>query len=107
MATSASKVLLTGANGFLASHIVQELIKQGCHIVGTVRTEEKAQNVISLHPSWKDHITWVYIADIGAAHAYDEVFQAGPFNYIIHTASPVDFSVTDFEAQMIAPAVKG
>ena len=107
MAISANKVLLTGANGFLASHILQQLIAQNYHIVGTVRSEEKAQNVISLHPSWKEHITWVYIKDIGAAHAYDEVFQRGPFDYIIHTASPVDFSVTDFETQMIDPAVKG
>jgi nucleoside-diphosphate-sugar epimerase len=107
MATSAGKVLLTGANGFVASHIVQGLIARNYHIVGTVRSEKKAQDVIALHPSWKKHITWVYIADIGIAGAYNEVFKTGPFDYIIHNASPVDFTVTDFQRAMIDPAVIG
>jgi hypothetical protein len=104
---SAGRVLLTGSNGFTASHIVQGLIARNYHIVGTVRSDKKAQDVIALHPSWKDHITWVCIADIGVADAYDEVFKDGPFDYIIHNASPVDFTVTDFQRSMIDPAVKG
>jgi nucleoside-diphosphate-sugar epimerase len=107
MSTSAGRVLLTGANGFVASHIVQGLIAQGYHVVGTVRSKAKAEEVVALHPSWKCHITWVYIADIGAANAYDEAFKTGPFDYIIHNASPVDFTVTDLQGQMIDPAVKG
>jgi nucleoside-diphosphate-sugar epimerase len=107
MSTSAGRVLLTGANGFVAAHIVQGLIAQGYHVVGTVRSKAKAEDVVALHPSWKRHITWVYIADIGAANAYDEAFRTGPFDYIIHNASPVDFTVTDLQGQMIDPAVKG
>jgi nucleoside-diphosphate-sugar epimerase len=107
MATSAGRVLLTGANGFVASHIVQGLIARNYHVVGTVRSEKKARDVIALHPSWKDHITWAYIADIGIADAYDEVFKIGPFDYIIHNASPVDFTITDFQGGMIDPAIIG
>lgn len=107
MTASTGRVLLTGANGFVASHIVQGLIARDYHIVGTVRSEEKARDVIALHPSWKDHITWAYIADIGVADAWDEIFKSGPFDYIIHNASPVDFTVKDFQRAMIDPAVKG
>ncbi|KAF2821714.1 NAD(P)-binding protein [Ophiobolus disseminans] len=107
MASSSGTVLLTGANGFVAAHIVQGLIERNYHIVGTVRSEKKAQDVIALHPSWKKHITWVYIADIGARGAYDDVFKTGPFDYIIHNASPVDFTVTDYQGAMVGPAVRG
>jgi nucleoside-diphosphate-sugar epimerase len=107
MSNPTGKVLLTGANGFVASHIIQGLIAQDYHIVGTVRSERKAQAVIAVHPSWEDHITWAYIADIGATNAYEEVFQSGPFDYVIHNASPVDFTATDFQREMIDPAVKG
>jgi nucleoside-diphosphate-sugar epimerase len=103
----AGRVLLTGANGFVAAHIVEGLIANNYHIVGTVRSEAKAKEVIALHPSWKSHITWAFITDIGVANAYNEVFKMGPFDYIIHNASPVDFSVTDFQGQMIDPAVRG
>ncbi|EAT90059.1 hypothetical protein HBI56_043960 [Parastagonospora nodorum] len=107
MAASTGRVLLTGANGFVASHIVQGLIKRNYHIVGTVRSEQKARDVIALHPSWKDHITWANIADIGVTDVWEEVFKSGPFDYIIHNASPVDFTVKDFQLAMIDPAVKG
>jgi nucleoside-diphosphate-sugar epimerase len=107
MSASADRVLLTGANGFVAAHIVEGLITQGFHIVGTVRSRAKAEEVVALHPSWKRHITWVCIVDIGATNAYDEAFRMGPFDYIIHNASPVDFTVTDLQGQMIDPAVKG
>jgi nucleoside-diphosphate-sugar epimerase len=107
MAVSTGRVLLTGANGFVASHIVQGLIARNYHIVGTVRSEQKARDVIALHPSWKDHITWAYIADIGVTDVWEEVFKSGPFDYIIHNASPVDFTVKDFQLAMIDPAVKG
>jgi nucleoside-diphosphate-sugar epimerase len=107
MAASAGTVLLTGANGFVASHIVQGLIALNYHIVGTVRSEKKGQDVILLHPSWKNHITWVCIPDIGIAGVYDDVFKIGPFDYIIHNASPVDFTVTDLQRAMIDPAVIG
>jgi nucleoside-diphosphate-sugar epimerase len=89
MVSPKGSVLLTGANGFVASHIVAGLIALEYHIVGTVRSEKKAQNVIALHPDWKQHITWAYISDIGLPSAFDEVFKnMGPFDYVIHNAYP-------------------
>jgi nucleoside-diphosphate-sugar epimerase len=108
MVSPQGRVLLTGANGFLGSHIVAGLIAKDFHIVGTVRSEKKAQDIIDLHPDWKSHITWAYIKDIGSPNAFDEVFQnMGPFDYVIHNASPVDFTVSDFQKEMIDPAVRG
>lgn len=33
-----SKVLVTGATGFIASHVIQELLNRGYSVVGTVRS---------------------------------------------------------------------
>lgn len=91
----AGNVLLTGANGFLASQVLSGLIERNYHVIATVRSAKKGQEIINLHPTWKDSITFAYIADIAAPNAYDEVLKDHTFDYIIHTASPVDFTITD------------
>lgn len=39
---SGSLILVTGASGFIASHIVDQLLLAGYHVRGTVRDEKKA-----------------------------------------------------------------
>lgn len=75
----------------------------------SVRTEAKAQQILALHPSWKSQLSFVYIADIVIEGVFDDVFLKAnqPFDYIIHTASPVNFAVTDFQTELIDPAVQG
>lgn len=52
---------------------------------------------------------FVYIADIAAPGAFIEIFKSEKtgFDYIIHTASPVTFSVNDVKKDLIDPAVQG
>ena len=38
-----SLVLVTGATGFMASHIIDQLLLAGYHVRGTVRDEKKAK----------------------------------------------------------------
>ena len=75
----------------------------------SVRSEAKAQEILDLHPSWKGKVTFVVVKDITPPGAFDEVFkqEKNGFDYIIHTASPVNFSVTDFQKDLIDPAVQG
>lgn len=51
----------------------------------------------------------MYIPDISAERAYEKVYPKGGdgFDYIIHTASPVDFHVTDLQSGLIHPAIQG
>lgn len=107
MASSLGKVLLTGANGFVASHILEGLVERNYHIVATVRSEDKAKEILTLHPSWERHITFVYIPDITREGAYDETFATADFDYIIHNASPLNFSATDIHEEIIRPAIEG
>jgi hypothetical protein len=74
-----------------------------------VRSKSKAQQMLDLHPSWESQVTFASIADIAEDGAFEEVFkhEGRGFDYIIHTASPVNFSVTDFQKDLIDPAIKG
>lgn len=38
MKTDKGKVLVTGATGYIGSHVVNELLKRGYSVVGTVRS---------------------------------------------------------------------
>ena len=107
MTSSSSTVLLTGANGFVASHILAGLVEQNYHVIATVRSEAKAKDIIKLHPDWEEQITFVYIPDITAQGAYDEAFGLGKIDYIIHNASPLNFSAKDIEKEVIEPAIQG
>lgn len=77
--------------------------------MASVRSEARAQDILDLHPSWKSKVSFVFVPDIAADKAFDHVFEHAktPFDYIIHTASPVTFDVADIQKELIDPAVKG
>lgn len=80
----------------------------GYQTTASVRSEAKAQEILELHPAWKSKVTFVFVKDIATVGAFDDVFkQENGFDYVIHTASPVNFSVTDFQKDLIDPAVQG
>ncbi|TVY78155.1 putative uncharacterized oxidoreductase [Lachnellula suecica] len=109
MSKSDKKVFVTGASGFMCSHILNLLIEKGYQTVASVRSPSKAETLLALHPTWKGKLEFVYIPDVAAPGAFDEVFKAekNGFDYIIHTASPVTFDVSDVKKDLIEPAVHG
>ncbi|KAF4159486.1 hypothetical protein CNMCM6069_001649 [Aspergillus lentulus] len=111
MASSVSgqHVLLTGANGFVASHILSILLERGFTVTATVRSHDKANNIIKTHPSWKDKINFAIVSDFTSQRPFDEIFKNKnvPFTYVIHTAPPLKFNINNIQEAMIEPAVKG
>ncbi|KAJ5149377.1 NAD dependent epimerase/dehydratase [Penicillium atrosanguineum] len=106
---SSPHVLLTGANGFVASHILAILINRGYTVTATVRSQGKAKDVMKTHPSWKNKVKFVIVADFTSAKPFDHLFESPktPYSYVIHTASPLKFQVSDIRKEMIEPAEKG
>lgn len=109
MSNSDKKVFVTGASGFICSQILALLIKEGYQVVATVRSPTKAELVLSLHPEWKGKVEFVFVPEISTAGAFDQVIKATnhELDYVIHTASPVNFSVKDVKTDLIDPAVHG
>lgn len=72
-----SLILVTGANGFIASHIVDQLLKAGMKARGAVRSEEKAawleEYVNSTYG--QDQLQIVVVPDTSIPSAYDEAVK--------------------------------
>jgi len=59
-----SKVLVSGANGYVAIWIVRTLLEKGYCVRGTVRSEEKATHLRQLFNSYGDKHEVVIVEDI-------------------------------------------
>ncbi|XXH02854.1 hypothetical protein Hte_009242 [Hypoxylon texense] len=72
-----STVLVTGANGLIASHVVDQLLAAGYNVRGTVRNTAKCAWLgplfSSRHPS--HHLEVVEVSDFGAPGAWDEAIK--------------------------------
>lgn len=103
------KVLLTGGSGFIAAHILDQLLERGFDVVTTVRSEEKGDKIIAAHPNTpKEKLSYVIVKDIAQDGAFDEAVKSNPpFDYVLHTASPFHFNVQDPVKDFLDPAIKG
>ena len=98
------KVCVTGASGFIASHLVKQLLDKGYHVKATVRSDA------SKYP---------YLTSLAGADKRLELVKAnlldnGVFDSIVadcdavlHTASPYIVNVKDPQKDLVDPAVKG
>ncbi|KAI5962043.1 hypothetical protein KGF57_001488 [Candida theae] len=109
--SSENVVFISGATGFIAQHIVKLLLEAGYKTIGSVRSEEKGENLKSLLKSAglkSDLFSYVIVKDIGAKGAFDEALKAHPeVTVFLHTASPFTFEVHDAERDLLKPAIEG
>ncbi|KAF5092309.1 hypothetical protein D0Z00_004646 [Geotrichum galactomycetum] len=102
---AAEKVLLSGASGFLAGHILKLLIDNGYYVIGTVRSEGKGEFLKKLYP---ENFEYAIVKDISEPNAFDAIFQSNPdIKYVQHTASPFTFNATSAEKDFLRPAIDG
>jgi len=103
------RVLLSGGSGFIAAHVLDELLNRGHSVVTTVRSQDKANKIKEAHPKYgKDKLDFAIVEDIAQEGAFDKaVISEPPFEAVIHTASPFHFNVTDIQKELLDPAVIG
>ena len=106
-----SKVLLTGANGYIGRHILLELLNQGYQVRASVRSLDKAEQVIAaLKPFVKDvdllssDLEFIEL-DLDKDAGWSEA-MAG-VQVLMHTASPFPLVIPADENKLIRPAVDG
>jgi nucleoside-diphosphate-sugar epimerase len=83
-----SLILVTGATGFIATHIVNEVLKAGYKVRGTARSADKAKDDESYHGN--ENYSCVVVEDLVAANAFDNAVKN--CNGVIHCASPTDLN---------------
>ncbi|GKT50488.1 aldehyde reductase 2 [Colletotrichum spaethianum] len=99
-----SIVVVTGANGYIASHIADQFIKKGYVVRGTVRNPTKSAWLVPHFEKaygrgkFELHI----VPDMQADDAYDEAIKGAAA--FVHTATIIDFNGDP--AEVIGGAVK-
>lgn len=101
-----SLVLVTGATGFVASHVIIQLLERGYRVRGTVRDLDKAswltKDAFATYAGRGD-LELVTVADLGAEHAFDDAMDG--IAAIVHVASVVTFAPDPHE--VVPRTVKG
>jgi nucleoside-diphosphate-sugar epimerase len=104
----AQRVLLTGANGFLGSHILSELLSNGFFVRSIVRSQAKADQILLNFPSYGAQMDFGIVEDMTVPGAFDKVVQSiPPFDTVIHQASPFFFASISSNQEFLDPAIKG
>ncbi|KAI0271288.1 D-lactaldehyde dehydrogenase [Gloeopeniophorella convolvens] len=99
-----AKVLLTGANGFIAAWIVRALLEAGYSVRGTVRHANKGEYLKTLFTRYGDKLEIVVVEDLTQDGAFDEAVKG--VDLVMHTASPASFNVKTPD-DFVIPAIKG
>lgn len=100
-------VLVTGANGYIASWLVKELLDEGITVHAAVRDPDNAAKVGHLVDLAKNSAgeLKLFKADLLTPNGYFEAMQGCELVY--HTASPFVLDVKDPQKELIDPALKG
>jgi len=103
------RVLLTGANGYIAQHILAAFLEAGHSVRGVVRSEAKAAQLSSIFKDYvPSQLDFGVVPDIAAPGAFDAVLESTPpFDTVIHSASPFNYRKNTSNAEFLDPAVKG
>jgi uncharacterized protein YbjT (DUF2867 family) len=68
-------VLVTGASGFIAAHVLNEFLGAGFKVRAAVRSEKTAEKARKAHKNYGDALSFVIVPDISAAGAFDEAVK--------------------------------
>ncbi|CAB4268161.1 unnamed protein product [Prunus armeniaca] len=106
MSREGKVVCVTGASGFIASWLVKLLLQRGYTVKATVRDpndSKKTEHLLALDGA-KERLH-LFQADLIEEGSFDAAVDG--CEGVFHTASPVLFSATNPQAELIDPAVKG
>jgi dihydroflavonol-4-reductase len=107
----ADTVFLTGASGFIAKHIIVQLLNAGYHVRGSVRSLARGDEVVAaVTPHLDDasdldkRLSFVAL-DLANDDGWDGVMDG--CSALLHTASPFPLAQPKNDEEIIRPAVDG
>ncbi len=105
---STAPVCVTGAAGYIASHLIAQLLAGGYRVRGTVRSlrKEKEKDIAHLRalPGASERLELVE-ADLMKPGSFDTAVAGCEF--VMHTASPYSLDAKDPQRDLVDPAVQG
>ncbi|KNG86407.1 putative NAD dependent epimerase/dehydratase [Aspergillus nomiae NRRL 13137] len=98
-------ILVTGASGFVAAHIIEAFISAGYHVRGTVRSAATAEKVKRTFPRYSEELSFAIVPDIVEDGAFDEAVKG--VDGIMHTACPGAIETENNKRDIVQPAING
>ena len=104
-----STVLVTGGTGFVASHCILRLLRNGYRVRATLRSVDKGEKVLAMireggYEAASDDLEFI---ETDLTDDRNWVAAASGCEYVMHVASPIFVGVPKHENDMILPAVEG
>jgi nucleoside-diphosphate-sugar epimerase len=90
-------VLVSGANGYIAMHVIQALLQRGYRVRGTVRSESKIPHIRTTFAAFSDKLEIVVVEDITVDGAFEQVLLG--VDAVAHLAAHVSFEPDDPQGQ--------
>ena len=106
---SEQTILVTGANSFVAGHIIKVALEKGYHVRGTVRSERSTAQVRDAFAQYGNKLSFGIVSDITKPEFYESAFAnaATPITGVINVAAPFTLVVEDNRRDLLDPAVGG
>ena len=83
---SEQTLLVTGANGFVAGHIIKAALEKGYKVKGAVRTDSSAAQLKGTFPAYSSQLSTTIVPDITNVESFKDAFGQDVTG-VIHTAS--------------------
>lgn len=102
-----SPVLVTGATGYVAGHLVKRLLEEGVTVHSAVRNpsdKEKLKHLITMAENSPGEIVF-FQSDLLKEGSYSEAMKG--CSIVFHTASPFIWNVNDPQKDLVDPALIG
>ncbi|KAK7456481.1 hypothetical protein VKT23_010731 [Stygiomarasmius scandens] len=99
-----STILVTGSNGFLATWIVDNLLKRGYNVRASVRNANKGKHLQEIFKSFGNRLQIFPTGDMSKAGAFDEAVKG--VDGIIHSAAQVHLDAVE-PKDIVEPAIGG
>jgi dihydroflavonol-4-reductase len=97
--------VVTGASGFIASHVVRELLAAGFRVRGTVRSLSRPESFAHLKALPGSERLELVEGDLLDADVWDAVVKGA--EVVLHTASPYALDAKDPQKDLVEPALRG
>ncbi|KAF8854346.1 NAD(P)-binding protein [Acephala macrosclerotiorum] len=103
---SSQTILVTGASGFVASHIIHTFLSAGYKVRGTIRSPSSIDKIKAAQGPLSSRLSFSVVPDLSSPpSAYKEAVRG--VSGIIHSASPFVLTPKDVKTELLDPAING